>query len=190
MDCNSFQFQPPRPLHHHPSIPNDLIDLPPFHFSPSDFAEQLKQMMEDPPHPSSSTADSTNSGFLLEVITTERGKPSIIYDNNVFQERSNLKDRISYRCSLYHTRNGSCPATLKTDKQRSLVLETTGTHNHPDRSPNTLEKKRKMHQIKQTYTADPSRPIRVIAEELGVVPTVSLRMKHSRLRKRTTSSQQ
>ena len=100
MVCNFFQFQPP---HHYPSIPDDLIDLPSFHFSLSDFSEQLQQMMENPSHPS--TADSV---FLLEVITTERGKPSIIYNNNVFQERSSLKDRISYRCSLYHTRNGSC----------------------------------------------------------------------------------
>jgi hypothetical protein len=52
MDYGSFQFQPPnQPPHPHPPIPNDLIDLPPFHFSRSDFTDQLQQMLHDPLYP-------------------------------------------------------------------------------------------------------------------------------------------
>jgi hypothetical protein len=51
MDYGSFQFQPPKqPPHPSPPIPDDLIDLPPFHFSRSDFTDQLQQMLDDPPH--------------------------------------------------------------------------------------------------------------------------------------------
>ena len=43
-----------------------------------------------------------------------------------------------------------------------------GPHNHPDRSPNTLEKQRKRHRLHTTYTANLHKPIRVLATELGV----------------------
>ena len=111
----------------------------------------------------------------------------IIYEKNLFQERAQLKDKVSYRCSLYHTWKGStsCPATLTTDKERktSTTLSFKGSHNHPDRSPGTLERKRMCHRIKHTYEQNTTRHVRVLAEELGVVATDFLRMKHARLRR-------
>ena len=59
-----------------------------------------------------------------------------------------------------------------------------GPHNHPDRSPNTLEKQRKRHRLHTTYTANLHKPIRVLATELGVPVDNTLRLQHSRLRKR------
>ena len=97
----------------------------------------------------------------------------IIYEKNLFQERAQLKDKFSYRCSLFHTRKGStsCPATLTTDKERKTTLSFKGSHNHPNRSPGTLERKRMCHRIKHTYEQNPTRHVRVLAEELGDRPS-------------------
>ena len=56
------------------SLPTeDLADISPFDFNPDDLLDELfKSTAEDP---SSPTASSTN---LLEVITTNRGKPMVI----------------------------------------------------------------------------------------------------------------
>jgi hypothetical protein len=169
-----------------PQLPPDLADLPTFHFDQYQFMEELAYVADsDHPtsHPSPSYPNSTN---LLEVITTSRGKPMIIHEGNLFQQRSQAKDgRITYRCSLYHQRTGSCTAILTTDSQRSLVLSNKGTDNHPDRSPNTLDQKRRGHRLKELYAGNPSKPIRVAAEELGVVVTPSMRMKCRRMRNKT-----
>ena len=61
-----------------------------------------------------------------------------------------------------------------------------GEHNHPDRSPDTLNKKRTSHVLKQNYSKDPSRPVKVVAEELGVTLTKSLKMKTIRIQKKTS----
>ena len=138
---------------------------------------------------SSSTPTPTDTN-LLEVITTNRGKPMIIHQGNLYQQRSQYKDgRISYRCSLYHQRTGSCTALLTTDSQHSLVLSQS-THNHPERSPNTLDSKRRTHRLKEMYTGNPTKPVRVAAEELGVTVNQSMRMRCHRIRKRTESDQQ
>ena len=106
----------------------------------------------------------------------------IVHEINIFQQRSEQKHSFSHRCNLYHTRNGGCPATLTTDKERSLLLSLKGPHNHPDKSPNTLEKQRKRHRLHTTYTAN--KPIRVLATEFGVPVDNTLCLQLSRLRKR------
>ena len=81
----------------------------------------------------------------------------VIHNGNIYQQRSQYKDgRIAYRCSLYHARTGSCKATLTTDSQRTLILSET-PHNHRDRSPGTLDSKRRAHRLKEPY--DGSRPV-------------------------------
>ena len=193
MDTTYVYFQPPYPVIYGSTspdpIPSDLMDLSRFSFNSDQLTDCLLQIVDDPQHSTNTAAAATSSEpgvNLLEVISTTLGKPSIIYNNNLFQERSQLKENISFRCSLYHSRNGSCPATIKTDKERSLVLEAKGSHNHPDLSPNTLNKKRKTHQITKTYGTNPDRPVRVVTE---VVMTPSLQMKHSRIRNKTTASE-
>ena len=121
---------------------------------------------------------------LLEVLTTSRGKPMVVHEDNLFQQRSELKNNISYRCNQYHARNGNCPATITTDKNRSLLLSFNGPHNHPDRSPNSLEKHRKRHRLHVTYSADITKPVRALATELGVTVDNTFRIQHSRIRKR------
>ena len=36
------------------------------------------------------------------------------------------------------------------------------THNHPERSPNTLDSKRRTHRLKEMYTGNPTKPVRDI----------------------------
>ena len=111
---------------------SDLLDLP----SPPLETNYLDVDFIVSPCTESGSATSTN---FLEVLRTTRGKRMILHQDNLFQRRSELKERLSYRRDLYHTRNGSCPAKLATDKDRSLLLSSNGPHNHPDRSPNTIK---------------------------------------------------
>ena len=169
-----------------PQLPLVLNDLPDFNFDPDLFMNELASVTEGD---SSSTPTPTDTN-LLEVITTNRGKSMIIHQGNLYQQRSQYKDgRISYRCSLYHQRTGSCTALLTTDSQNSLVFSQS-THNHPERSPNTLDSKRRTHRLKEMYTGNPTKPVRVAAEELGVIVNQSMRMRCHRIRKRTESDQQ
>ena len=165
------------------TLPPDL-NLSLFQFDPYDLFDELSQITAE--QPSTATANSSCPTNLLEVVTSSRGKPMIIHQGNLFQQRSELTDgRLNYRCSLYHKRSGSCPALLTTDTERTLILTCKGEHNHSDRSPDTLNKKRTTHVLKETYSKNPSRPVRVVAEELGVTLTNSLKMKSSRIRKKT-----
>ena len=164
------------------TLPPDL-DFSLFHFDTGEFFEELSQITTE----QATTSDNSTATNLLEVITTNRGKPMIIHVSYLFQQQTLLADgRLNYRCSLYHKRSGSCPALLTTDENRTLILSRTGEHNHPDRSPDTLNKKRTSHVLKQTYSKDPSRPVKVVAEELGVTLTKSLKMKTIRIRKNTS----
>ena len=102
-----------------PQLPLVLNDLSDFNFDPDLFMNELASVTEGD---SSSTPTPTDTN-LLEVITTNRGKSMIIHQGNLYQQRSQYKDgRISYRCSLYHQRTGSCTALLTTDSQNSLVF--------------------------------------------------------------------
>ena len=86
------------------SIPADLQDLPDLFltYSPPKFRHfPTDSDTSSLPGPSTTTDGSSN--VPLEVITTKRGKPMIIYEKNLFQERTQLKDKVSYRCSLYHS---------------------------------------------------------------------------------------
>ena len=101
-----------------PQLPLVLNDLPDFNFDPDLFMNELASVTEED---SSSTPTPTDTNF--EVITTNRGKSMIIHQGNLYQQRSQYKDgQISYRCSLYHQRTGSCTALLTTDSQNSLVF--------------------------------------------------------------------
>ena len=133
-----------------PGMPSDLLDLPSLSFTPL-ATNYLDVDFILSPCTKSGSATSTN---LLEVLRTTRGKPMILHQYNLFQQRSGLKEILTYRCNLYHTRSGSCPATLTTDKCRSLLLSFNGQHNHPDRSPNTrrLDKHLKRHRLHLTYS--------------------------------------
>ena len=95
----------------------------------------------------------------------------IVHEVNIFQQRSEQKHSFSHRCNLYHTRNGGCPATLTTDKEQSLLLSLKGPHNHPDRSPNTLEKQRKRHRLHTTYTANLHKPLHSWQQSLECLST-------------------
>ena len=120
-----------------PGMASDLLDLPSLPFTPLE-TNYLDVDFTLSPCTESGCATSTN---LLEVLRTTQGKPMILHQDNLFQQRSELKESLSYRRNLYHTRNGSCPAVLiTTDKDRSLLLSFNGPHNHPDRNPNTLDK--------------------------------------------------
>ena len=124
----------------------------------------------------------------LDFHNSIEGIYMIIHNGNIYQQRSQFKDgRISYRCSLYHQRTGSCKATLVTDSQRSLILAES-PHNHRDRSPSTLDSKRTIHRLKEMY--DGSRPVRIHAQELGIPANSTMRMRCHRIRKRTESGHQ
>ena len=154
-------------------MPSDLLGLPSLSFTPLE-SNYLGVDFILSPCTESGSATNTN---LLEVLRTTRGKPMILHQDNLFPQRSELKESSSYRCNPYDTRSGSCPATLTTDKDSSL----NGPHNHPDRSPNTLDKHRKRHRLHLTYSnsTDIQKPVRVLAAVLGMTVNNSLRIQHS-----------
>jgi hypothetical protein len=82
-------------------ILDDLMDPSLFSFCSNHLEDCLQQIAADPISLPSSTSTSTATDAInpLEYISTKRGKPSIKYLNNVFQERSQTKNKICHRWS-------------------------------------------------------------------------------------------
>lgn len=77
----------------------------------------------------------------LKVLTTKRDKRAILYNNYCYRQIRLLKSNdVSWRCVVKE-----CNAYLKTDDKVLNVVDSRGTHAHPEMNEHQQEKKEVNH---------------------------------------------